>query len=1247
MRPLGSVVPILVLTIFVMSSFLPCVQGLDLRATNKGDTSRYLSTVFSDQSYAELTASIEPSQYGLPAPAVAPDGSQVGRALLTSISGGQVIVAQPGQDLSFTVSYQIWQGNNPYEIDQLMFIASWTPSWPPSQGYYWGVYNGVPPSSPGTSGSASFSLTAPLTPGTYYLWFVFDANYGYDQAAADFASRLGGSGPIEIDVSGGAQPSFDFSISVSPSSGSVDAGNALTPAGTIFLKLVSGSTQSVSLSITGLPPSVGTQDLSDKSCSPDCVIDFGIGTFPSAQPGTYSLTIIATGGEITRRTIFLLTVNGPPQTRCSSPAGSIYPTPACALAPDGSQVSRALLTSVSGGQSINAQPGQALSFSVSYQISQGNNPNEIDQLMFIASWAPDWPPPSEYYFGIYDGIPTSFPGNSGSASFQLTAPSVSGTYYLWFVFDANYGYAQAASDFRSQLSAPAHIKIIVQGGGVSCGSVVGDLYQLPACAVAPDGSLVDRALLTSVSGSRDLSVQPEQTLSFTADYQIWQGPNPSEIDQLMFVSSWGDWPPSQGQYWGLYSDVPPGYPGTTGSASFSMTAPSSPGVYYLWFVFDANYGYAQAASDFRNHLYSPAQVKITVIGTEQFDFSISVSPDSGSVDPGKALSPAGTVFLTLLSGSSQSVSLSISGLPSAVGTEDLTGESCTPICQIDFGIGTHPSAQPGTYPLTITGTGGWVTHSTNFVLTVNGAPQVLTVMISAQPVSGQAPLEVSFTSIVSGGSPPYGYDWDFGDQSSDSSQNPTHIYTIQSIYYVSLLVSDWSGATAKSNVVTIGVSQQAQRFCLETSSAPSGIKIDGAGCYSSGSVVTLHAPDRNGDRVFWFWTIDGKSAFENTKPELTITMNQDHSATANFIKPDELQVILNDVSLALELISDAKDVKDILKAASMQKYYNIVVHFSPQAREILSEYGEYLDVISFGLDLGTIGTLIANDKMPADQKLDNLRDIIVEDSSKLVAILPCAIISSLIFTPLGGFAVCTLGASIGVLIAKHKDTIISKLKSFFSSLKNSLQSILGWLYKKILQTSGGSNVGLLVADPSGRRVGAILQNAQWIVLQEIPNAYYSGLESHPQYIAIPEPDDGSYRVVVTGNETGEYHLNTTLSLDAVVVSEQTVDGTVKQGTTQEHQVLLVLEERRAIADPSPITVLWYQERLPMISAIAASLIICALFALHRRERRRRPRLMSVSKRALPSPPPGIGRIVETDKPRIVEIRQIEESEERP
>ncbi len=463
------------LALLILLSLQPLGLALGANVRNGNETSPALFGLFSRlEDYFEIKPAfpaIPPLQggacgstngevYAMPACAVAPGGNLVNRALLTSISP-QVITVQPGQSISFALRYQIWQGTNSQEIDQVMFIASWTPSWPPSSSYYWGTYSAIPPSYPGITGSAYFSLNAPSNPGIYYLWFVFDANYGYAQAANDFRIPLVAP-PAHIKIVVSAGP-FDFSISVSPNSGSVVAGKALVPAGTVTLTLASGSSQSVSLSLSGLPSNVGTEDLTGKSCSPTCSISFGIGTYSSAPPRTYTLTITGAGGGRTHSTPYTLTVT-PPPTTCGATSGGLYVLPACAISPGGSLVDRALLTSVLGGQTITAQPGQSISFTVGYQIWQGANPSEIDQLMFIPSWTSSWPPSPGYYFGIYSAIPPSPPGTSGFASFSITVPLTQGTYYLWFVFDANYGFDQAALDFQRQLIAPpAHITIVVSG----------------------------------------------------------------------------------------------------------------------------------------------------------------------------------------------------------------------------------------------------------------------------------------------------------------------------------------------------------------------------------------------------------------------------------------------------------------------------------------------------------------------------------------------------------------------------------------------------------------------------------------------------------------------------------------------------------------------------------------------------------------------------------------------------------------
>jgi hypothetical protein len=101
-----------------------------------------------------------------------------------------------------------------------------------------------------------------------------------------------------------------------------------------------------------------------------------------------------------------------------------------------------------------------------------------------------------------------------------------------------------------------------------------------------------------------------------------------------------------------------------------------------------------------------------------FDFWISVSPNSSSVTAGEFLGSAGTVSLGLISGAPTSVGLSLSGLPSSVGADNLRGYPCSAPCFRSFGIMIFSKASPGTYMLTITGAGGGQTHSATYRLTV-------------------------------------------------------------------------------------------------------------------------------------------------------------------------------------------------------------------------------------------------------------------------------------------------------------------------------------------------------------------------------------------------------------------------------------------------------------------------------------------------------------------------------------------------
>ena len=112
-------------------------------------------------------------------------------------------------------------------------------------------------------------------------------------------------------------------------------------------------------------------------------------------------------------------------------------------------------------------------------------------------------------------------------------------------------------------------------------------------------------------------------------------------------------------------------------------------------------------------------------------FTISVSPSSLSVAPGHQGSS--TVSTTVSNGFNSSISLSATGAPSG------TTVSFNPVTIAAPGSGSSTmmvtvgsGTAPGTYPITVTGSGGGIQRTTTFTLTVTGSPDFT---ISASPTS--------------------------------------------------------------------------------------------------------------------------------------------------------------------------------------------------------------------------------------------------------------------------------------------------------------------------------------------------------------------------------------------------------------------------------------------------------------------------------------------------------------------------------
>lgn len=64
------------------------------------------------------------------------------------------------------------------------------------------------------------------------------------------------------------------------------------------------------------------------------------------------------------------------------------------------------------------------------------------------------------------------------------------------------------------------------------------------------------------------------------------------------------------------------------------------------------------------------------------------------------------------------------------------------------------------------------------------------------PYTGEVDDDIQFNGFASGGTPPYTWEWTFGDGDTSTEQNPTHAYDTAGVYNVTLTVTDSLMATA-------------------------------------------------------------------------------------------------------------------------------------------------------------------------------------------------------------------------------------------------------------------------------------------------------------------------------------------------------------------------------------------------------------------------------------------------------------------
>lgn len=131
------------------------------------------------------------------------------------------------------------------------------------------------------------------------------------------------------------------------------------------------------------------------------------------------------------------------------------------------------------------------------------------------------------------------------------------------------------------------------------------------------------------------------------------------------------------------------------------------------------------------------------------------------------------------------------------------GDSAIPVSKAQNPTVTYST--PGTYTvsLTVTGPSGSTTsNKAGYITVTENAP---TANFTTNVVSGLAPLTVAFSDTSTGTIS--SRTWDFGDGTSSTAANPSHVYTVAGSFSVSLTVSGPGGTNTKTAAALVKVSQ--------------------------------------------------------------------------------------------------------------------------------------------------------------------------------------------------------------------------------------------------------------------------------------------------------------------------------------------------------------------------------------------------------------------------------------------------------
>ena len=182
----------------------------------------------------------------------------------------------------------------------------------------------------------------------------------------------------------------------------------------------------------------------------------------------------------------------------------------------------------------------------------------------------------------------------------------------------------------------------------------------------------------------------------------------------------------------------------------------------------------------------------------------------------------------------------------------------------DFGNNEYSSDQntsttysePGTYIVTLqVDNASTITHT----IQVNNSSLTPVANYSTDVLSGVAPLTVNFTDLTTNN--PQAWNWDFGDYSNSTEQNPTYTFVLPGTYVVNLTVDNTDGSSTYSTTITVNSSNSS--FMADK--------------YIGPPPLTIQFTDQTANATQWEWNFGNPSDVSNNT---TNSQNPSYTYTA-------------------------------------------------------------------------------------------------------------------------------------------------------------------------------------------------------------------------------------------------------------------------------------------------------------------------------------------------------------------------------